>query len=210
MLDMVMEEKNKEYFITDIEVKDGKLIISRADGSKSEETFTEHNLGFYRMRMIESAKEHINPYMNDLGKDSFMTFVKRYAAIIGGVLGLFLLYNVDIHVVMKIVITILVLLGELGYYLYNELYLHIVGGEVLECLAVEYYLKNLNIFKYYDNENYTDGFIVPPEDIGKYQLTKEALEQVKQGIEDFIKQGFEPKDMSLSYKSRTEPGKSML
>ena len=31
MLDMVMDEKNKKYFITDIEVRDGKIIITRAD-----------------------------------------------------------------------------------------------------------------------------------------------------------------------------------
>ena len=106
----------------------------------------------------------------------FFTFVKRYAAIIGGIVGLYFLYNFDIHIAMKIIITVLLLLGEVGYYLYNELYLHIVGGEVLECLATEYYINNLDTFTFYDRENYTDGFIVPPEDIGKYQLTKDMLE----------------------------------
>jgi hypothetical protein len=210
MLDMVMEEKNKEYFITDIDVKDGKIIITRADGSVSEENFTAHNLGFYRMRMIDSAKEYINPFMDDLGKDSFMTFVKRYAAIIAGVVGLFFLYNVDVHIIMKIIISILVVLGELGYYLYNELYLNIIGGEVLECLATEYYIKNLNSFRYYDKENYTDGYIVPPEDIGKYQLTKDVLEQLKNGIEEFKNKGFESEEITLSYKRQTDVKKSML
>ena len=43
----------------------------------------------------------------------------------------------------------------------------------------------MNAFRYYDKENYTDGYIVPPEDIGKYQLTKDVLEQLKNGIEEF-------------------------
>ena len=107
MLDMVMDEKNKKYFITDIEVRDGKIIITRADESVTEEPYSGHNLGVYRMQMVRNAKEHINPYMDDLGKDSFLTFVKRYAAIIGGIVGLYFLYNFDIHIAMKLIITIL-------------------------------------------------------------------------------------------------------
>ena len=202
MLDMVMDDKNKQYFITDIEVRDGKIIITRADESVTEEPYSAHNLGFYRMQMVRNAKENINPYMDDLGKDSFLTFVKRYAAIIGGIVGLYFLYNFDIHIAMKIIITVLLLLGEVGYYLYNELYLHIVGGEVLECLATEYYLNNLNIFTYYDKENYTDGFIVPPEDIARYKLTEDMLVQIKENIESFKKDGIKEEDISLSYNKK--------
>ena len=209
MLDMVMDDKNKQYFITDIEVRDGKLIITRADESVTEEPYSAHNLGFYRMQMVRNAKENINPYMDDLGKDSFLTFVKRYAAIIGGVVGLYFLYNFDIHIAMKIILTVLILLGEVGYYLYNELYLSVVGGEVLECLATEYYINNLDTFTFYDRENYTDGFIVPPEDIGKYQLTKDMLEQLAKGIKEAKDNGSEPEHMKLSYK-KIDTSKNMV
>ncbi len=205
MIDMVMDDDNKKYFITDIEVRDGKIIITRADESVTEEPYSGHNLGFYRMQMIKGAKENIEPYMDDLSKDSFFAFVKRYAAIIGGIVGLYFLYNFDIHIVIKIIITILLLLGEVGYYLYNELYLSIVGNEVLECLATEYYIKNLSTFSYYDKENYTDGFIVPPEDIGKYQLTEDMLKQLGAGIEEAKEKGSEPQDMKLTYKKIDTP-----
>lgn len=83
--------------------------------------------------------------------------------------------------------------------------------EALEVLATEYYLKNLDHFRYYDNENGTDGFIVPPEDIGKYGLTKDMLEQIYNNINEFKKEGYEPKNMSLTYKRReTENDKSMI
>lgn len=205
MLDMVMDDKNKEYFITDIEVGDGKLIITRADESVSEEPYSGHNLGFYRMQMVKGARDNIEPYLDDLGRDSFFTYVKRYAAIIGGIVGLYFLYNFDIHIAMKIIITVLLLLGEVGYYLYNELYLSVVGNEVLECLATEYYLKNLETFTYYDRENYTDGFIVPPEDIGKYQLTKDMLEQLAKGIKEARDNGSKLEDMKLTYKKVDTP-----
>lgn len=210
MIDMAMDEKDKQFFITDIEYNDEILKITRADGTVSEEPFSYHNLGFYRNQMVNHIQDNINPFMDDLSKDSFFTFVKRYSAIIGGVVGLYFLYNVDIHVIMKIIITILAVLGELAYYLYNELYLTIVGSEVIEGLAYEYYLKNIDKFRYFDKEHYTDGFIVPPEDVGKYKLTQDMLAQILQRIEEFKEKGFEPEEMTLSYKRQTETGKSMI
>ena len=76
---------------------------------------------------------------------------------------------------------------------------------MLECLATEYYLNNLSTFTYYDKENYTDGFIVPPEDIGKYQLTKDMLEQLAQGIKEARDNGAEPEHMKLTYKKQDTP-----
>lgn len=210
MIDMVMDEKNREYFITDIEFDDKVLKVTRADGSVSTEPFSYHNLGFYRTKMIENAKLNINPFMDDLSKDSFFTFVKRYAAIIGGIVGLYFLYNVDIHLIIKIILTILVVLGEAAYYLINQLYLILLSDQVSESLATEFYLKNISKFTYYDRDNYTDGYIVPPEDIGKYRLTQDTLEQILHGIEEFKEQGFEPEEMILSYKRKTENPKNML
>ena len=210
MIDLTMEENDKQYFITDIDYDDKEIKVTRADGSITTETFSSHNLGFYRNRMIENASDNIGPYMDDLSKDSFFTFVKKYSAFIGGIVGLFFLYNIDIHIIMKIIITLLVLITELGYYIYNELYLVVLGNEVLECLATEYYLNNLNAFKYFDNVNYTDGFIVPPEDIGKYRLSKDMLEQILQLINNYKKQGFEPSEMSMTYKRQTGNGKNMV
>ena len=210
MIDMVMDEKNKEYFITNIEYDDKVLKVTRADGTVTTEPFSYHNLGFYRTKMIENARLNINPFMDDLSKDSFFTFVKRYAAIIGGIVGLYFLYNVDIHLIIKIILTILVVLGEAAYYLINQLYLILLSEQVSESLATEFYLKNISKFTYYDRENYTDGYIVPPEDIGKYRLTQDTLEQILQGIEEFKEQGFEPEEMILSYKRKTENPKNML
>ena len=81
----------------------------------------------------------------------------------------------------------------------------VVGNEVLECLATEYYIDNLSTFSYYDRENYTDGYIIPPEDIGKYQLTKDMLEQLATGIKEARDNGAEPEDMKLSYKKIDTP-----
>ena len=186
-------------------IKAIKELRESADGTSTEEPFTAHNLGVYRMKMVQEAKEKIEPFMDNLAKDSFFVFVKRYSAIIGGIVGLYFLYNFDIHIIMKIILTILAVLGEVAYYLYNELYLMVLSSDLDEVTAVEYYLKNFNVFNFFDNENYTDGFVVPPEDIGKYHLTKNMLEQLAVAIEDAKKLGSDPKDMRLVYNKVEKP-----
>ena len=210
MLDLTMDEKNKPYFITDIEYDEKEIRVTRADGRVEVEPFSAHNLGFHRTKMIENAKENIGPYMDELSKDTFFTVVKRYGSIIVDILGLFLLYNVDIHVIIKILITALVVLGELAYLFFNWLYLGLAGNEVMECLALEYYLNNLSEFTYDDSENFTTGYYLAPEDISRYGLTKEHLEAIvenKSRVED-NKDIFE--GVNLGKERKPENGKSML
>ena len=93
----------------------------------------------------------------------------------------------------------LILLGEGIYYLYNELYLAILSADLSEISATDYYLQNINQFKYYDQEVGENGYIVPIEDIDRYHLTKETLEKISTLVTEFKKEGVKEKDMSLTY-----------
>lgn len=201
MLDFTKNEEDKKYFITNIEQKEGMLIVSRADGTVEKEKFSEHNLGFTRMKMVEQLKTYLGPYMDYISKESFTTYVKKYGSIIGGIVGLYFLYNVDIHIIMKILITALVLIGELGYFIYNEVILTVMWDIASECLAYDFYLKNIKEFMYFDKENYTDGFIVPPEDIANHHITVDMLEQILNNVREFKNQGFEDENISVDYKT---------
>lgn len=201
MMNMVYGDKEEEqYFITDLECKDDKIVVTHANGSKEETKLTAHNLSFYRNRMIEQAEKSLPEFSRVLSKESFKVCAKKFGAIIGGLVGLFLLYNLDIHIIMKIIITILVLLGEAFYYLFSEILLGVMSPDCVETLATEYYLANLNDFRYYDQEQGVDGYILPPEDIGKYKLDDNLLKQMSEVIKDFKSQGFEDKEISLTYK----------
>ncbi|MDE5888858.1 MAG: hypothetical protein K2H20_02440 [Bacilli bacterium] len=203
MMNMVHGDKEAEkYFITDIETKEDKLIIKLADGTIEELKFTDHNLGFYRRRMIEQAKTKLPNFADVLSKESFLVYVKRVGAIIAGVLGLFLAYNVDIHIIMKIVLTILITLGELAYYLWNEIVLSVISEDCRETLATEYYLAHLQDFQYYDPDKGVDGYILPPEDISKYRLDDRMLAQMSDTIKDFKNQGFNDDEIYLTYQKR--------
>lgn len=207
MMNMVYGNKDAEqYFITGLDCQDDKLIVTHADGTTEETKLTAHNLGFYRNRMIEQARQNLPKFSCVLSKESFMVYVKRVGAIIGGLVGLFLLYNIDIHIIMKIIITILLVLGELGYYLFNEIVLSVMSEDCAETLATEYYLANLSDFQYYDPENGVDGYILPPEDISKYKLDDRMLSQMSGVIKDFKSQGFEDKEIYLTYQ-KSQPKK---
>lgn len=202
MMNMVEDEQAKKYFITDVEQVDDSLVVKRADDSVNEESFSEHNLQFYRLQMIEQAKEYLPKFLDRLSYDSFMVTVKKYAAIVLGVVGLFFLYNVPVHLVMKIILSILLLLGEVGYYLYNEIILDLMWNFVREGLATETYLQNLDTFQYFDKEAYLDKFILPPEDIGRYGLTREMIEEMVKTIQGFKEDGVESQDISLTYQKK--------
>ncbi len=201
MMNMVYGNKEAEpYFITDIERKDDRLIITHADKSVEDSKYSDRNLGFYRHKMIDQARKYLPAFTIDLSKESFKVYVKRVGAIIGGILGMFLLYNIDIHTIMKIVLTILIILGELAYYIWNEIVLSVISDDCRETLATEYYLANLRDFQYYDQEKGIDGYIVPPEDISNHKLDNSQLKQMSETIKDFKSQGVDEKDISLTYK----------
>lgn len=205
MMNMVYGDKEAEqYFITDIEQKDESLVITHADKSVEELKYTDHNLSFYRSRMIDQAKTHVKCFGDTLSLESFKVYVKRVATIIAGIVGLYFLYNFDIHILMKIILTILLAFGELAYYLFNEVVLDLMSADSIETLATEYYLAHLQDFQYYDSERGIDGYILPPEDIGKHRLDQKCLEQMSETIKDFKSQGFEDKEIYLTYKRETK------
>lgn len=204
MMNMVYGNPEEEkYFITDLEKKDDKLVVTHADARVEETKFTEHNLGFYRRRMIEQAKQKLPEFSIVLSKESFKAYVKRYGSLIGSVVGLFFLYNVDIHIIMKILLTILIVLGEAAYFVFNTIMLSVMQEDCRETLATEYYLANINDFQYYDKEKGVDGYILPPEDISRYKLDDRMLAQMSETIADFKSQGFEDKDIYLTYQKST-------
>ncbi len=207
MMNMVYGDKDKEqYFITDIEVKDDKIIITRADGSKEESKLTDRNLGFYRSRMIDQAEKNLPNFSIELSKESFMVYVRRVGAIVGGLLSFFLLYNIDIHIIIKIILALLITLGEIFYYLWNEIVLSVMSNDCCETLATEYYLANLQTFRYYDAEKGVDSYILPPEDISRYNLDDRLLTKMSETIKDFKSQGYEDGDIYLTYK-KSQPKK---
>ena len=201
MIDFAKNEDEEKNFIVDIETTDDEMIIRYADGHEVREKFSYHNLNVYRLHMEEQAKNNMDYAYDIVAKDSFMVYAKRILAIIGGIIGGIVIYNVDIHIIMKIVLALILIFSEGLYYLYNELYLSVLSTDLGEILATDYYLKNIDKFKYYDSKMGEYKYIVPIEDIEKHSLTQEQLEEISDLVSTFRKEGITDNDISLTYKN---------
>ena len=199
MIDFARNEQEEKDFIIDITTAADTMTIKYADGHESTEKLSRHNLNFYRIRMEKQAEDNMDYAYDTIAKDSFKVYLKRFLAIIGGIISSIVVFNVDIHIIIKIILTLLILLGEVLYYLYNELYLAVLADDLSEIFATDYYLQNINQFKYYDQEVGENGYIVPIEDIDKCHLTQETLERISSLVTEFKKEGIKDKDISLTY-----------
>ncbi len=208
MIDISKNEEESKYYVTDIKVNENEMIISYGDGREVHEKYTLHNLNFYRLRMIKQANEGIDYAYSVIAKDSFKIYAKRFLAMLAGIIGSVVTLNIDIHVIMKIIIIVLMLLGEGLYYFYNEIYLYLLSEDLDEVEALNYYLSNIDKFKYYDKDEGEDGYILPIEDLEKYHITKNMLEQIVFNVVKFREEGVDYKDMKLTYKSSED--KSMV
>ncbi len=199
MIDFAKNEDEEKRFIVDIETMPETMSITYADGTVRNEFYSLHNLNVYRLRMEEQASDNMDYAYDTLAKDSFKVYVKKFLAILGGIISGIVIYNVDIHVIMKIILALLLLFGEALYYLYNEIYLNVLAEDLSEIAATDYYLQNLDIFKYYDQEIGETGYVVPIEDIDRHSLTKEQLKEIKDMVVTLKNDGVKSKDISLTY-----------
>lgn len=200
MIPMTGDEDKLKYFITSIQKEEDQLVIKYASGEDDCSKYSLHNLNAARNRMIDQARECLPNFISTMATEYFKTIALKYAAILGGIIGLFFLYNIDIHIIMKIIITLLALGGEVVYYLINKVYLAVLDMASEEALATKYYINNLADFRYYNPELGQDEFILPIEDISKYCLCQKDLEELSKIVKDFKSKGYESKEITLSYK----------
>ena len=198
MVDMTRNKEEQESFITNINKDNDSLVVSYASGNETTERFSLHNMNYYRGKMEEQANMYVGKYLDKLSIKSFSIYVARVSSIILGLFSLFLSYNIDIHIIMKILLTILVALLEFGYYIYSDIKLDILYTQALEGMATEYYLNNIDDFKYKNPHTYEFGYIVPIEEISKMGLTEDWLKAASEKIKELISSGIEKEDISLS------------
>lgn len=199
MLDFAKNEEEEKSFIVDIETTPDTMIIKYADGHEVTEKLSKHNLNVYRYRMERQALANIDFAYDTLAKDSFVVCMRKLLAIVGGIICGIIFYNIDVHIIMRIVLYLLLLLGEAYYYIYSELFLSVLGDDLREVEATDCYLKNINLFKYFDDLEGETGYIIPIEDIDRHRFTKEQLEKLAIIIKEFKNEGVEEKNISLTY-----------
>ncbi len=199
MLDMCEYESEQPSFITDLKLEDDKIIVTYADGHTTEEPYTLHNFNLYRDRLVDQATNFTERTINSCGVDWIKEQAKRVAGLILGITGLYFLYNLDIHIIMKILITVLVIAGEAVLFFYTHLYLNALEDDSLEAFAYQEYLKHLDNFRYYNKETGTNEYLVPIEEVSERQMTQKFVKKLSLTIDEMKSKGSRLEDMHINY-----------
>lgn len=200
MVDFAQNDEDAQYFITDIDVVDNKIIVKYADQREVVEKYDLHTLNYYRLRMTNEIRQSIPSATSEIASSSFKAYLKRLSAIICGVISSVLICNTDINIIMKFIIVGLILLSEAAYYIYNEMYLRLLSDDLSLIETFQCYLNNLHHFKYYNDEMGEDCYLLPVEDISKYNLSEEDLKQIINNIIELNEQGTPKEEIKLKYR----------
>lgn len=200
MVNFAQNDEEAQYFITDIDVVDDKIIVKYADQREVVEKYDLHTLNYYRLRMTNEIRQTIPAAISEIASSSFNAYLKRLGVIIGGIISGLLVYNIDINIIMKFVITGLILLGQAAYFICNEINLRFLSDNLGIIETYQYYLNNLHHFKYYNAEIGEDCYLLPIEDVGKYNLSEETLKQIVNSIIEYNEQGTPKEEIKLKYR----------
>lgn len=167
--------------LKDIQVINGNISLLYANGIMIDGgTYTEHNLNYYRHLMEKSEQENLNQSF----KNNFKEAIKAIAFIgfsaILELASLYLLYNIDIKLVYKIIIGIIATLFLANNVLINKEYLELVDNEGYSLLGIKFYLENINYFRYYKDGE--EKYIIGIEEVVRYKLEQQDLESIIEEI----------------------------
>ena len=120
LLNMTMEDEEEKDYIVNLEQQDGNIVITYADGHKIVDgAYSVHNMNCWRRRIINQVEKYYDKYQEQGGKELFDLLKNELKAlsvpVIGGIIihlvsKLFLQYNIDIHIAIKIVLEALLVL----------------------------------------------------------------------------------------------------
>lgn len=200
MILLTNDSEKKKHYIIDIKKDGDQLIIVYADKSISSIYYSEHNLNVARYKMIEQVKDNIYEFCDYVAKKYITICIKNVVSVISSLIGLFFLYNIDISIVIKIIISILMVAGEISYILFNKKKIDILDKKLREAEATDFYINHLDELKEYDRDSGNDKFVLDIEDISKYNISKDLLEELLEKVKNFKEEGISISEMKLVYK----------
>lgn len=206
MLDMTEYVEEQDDYVVDVSLTDdGNMVITYASGRVEKEKYSDHNYGFYQGKMVNQAIDYADPMINSLGIEWIKTQAVRYGLLLGGIVGLYFSYNVDIHIIIKIILTILILAGEAVNLFLTQLGLVSIEDDSIVAFAYKEYLKHLDNFKYYDKKSGAEKYIMPISDIDKHQLDSSSVIEIDRMVSQMKDMGSEPKDIRVNYSKIKRP-----
>ena len=183
MINMALNKKDEEYFITDVKFLEDDIVVKYADDHEEHVGFcNDHMKEFYRMKLLEQVRKYVEPFIEEAGKEALRAYIKKYGFIVAEVIEMYVMYNVDIHLIMKIIIGILLTLVNGIMYLAAEGDLLFLSDYVEEAFVLEYYADNYEDFIYLDEETNTTVNALPIEEISHSKINLDTIKQIRESV----------------------------
>lgn len=183
MLNMTLNKKEEPYFITDVDFLPDDVCVKYADGHVENMGFCNDNIKeFYRRRLLEQVQKYVEPYIKEAGRVAFRAYIQKYGLIIAELVEIYALYNVDIHIVMKLILGVFLIFINGIMVLAAAGDLLLIGDTVGEAFALEYYANNYADFTYVDEETNETINVLPIEEISKSNLSLEIVKQIHSSV----------------------------
>lgn len=149
MRDITLNDKDKEGYVSNIEVNDNNEIIVHYASGKVENCglFSQHNFEFYLGRMEKQFYEYKDSFLDYEGKLCLQLYAKRIISGIMALLSIWFSYNIDIHVLMKIFLFILIIITSFLNEVYLKSKLIVEDMKIGNVDAMDYFLKHKDEFK---------------------------------------------------------------
>lgn len=182
MVNMTLYDAEEESYIIDIKNEDNRIKLYYADGKVQDMgPYSLHNMNFYRLRAQRQFREFYDKYMDQCGIESLKLYAKKYGSVALDAIGLYFLYNFDIHIVIKILISLIMVGVNIFYYFLKHYDLLVLSQELDRVEALELYLDNVREFMVYNEDQKEDDYSLAIEDIWQNDLHKDEVRQI---IED--------------------------
>lgn len=179
MVNMTLYDSEEDSYIIDIKVEDGHIKVYYADGHVDDVgKYSLHNLNFYRYRAERQYYEFYDKYMDQCGLESLKLYAKKYGSVAIDAISLYFLYNFDIHIVIKILISLAMIGINIFYYFLKHYDLLVLSQELDRVEALDLYFKNKKEFLVFNEDEKEDDYSLTCEDVWQNDLKKEEVSAI--------------------------------
>ena len=184
MVDMTFNEEDRKKFIVDIRVDEDGIKITYADGfTEICKVASKHNLEFYRGKMEEQILKHIDKYLNKCSVKGLLFLKTEMIPLILSIIGMVFLYNFDISIFSKILITLLAIVVNLLVFLFYEYNIFKYMILTDEAYAFNYYLAHKEQFLTTDEDG-EKSYCLNIEEIGQLNMDENMVKDIEKSVID--------------------------
>lgn len=179
MVNMTLNDEEEVNYIIDIRRDDENIFILYADGHEEKVGISSlHNFNVYRYKLHKQFYDYYDKFLDQAGFESLKLYFKKYVELAISAIGLYFMYECDIHIIMKILISLGVFAFDIIYYFNVEYDLLLLNRELNRAEAINVYLDNVKDFVIYNDDEKGEDFSLGIEEVWQNELNKHEVSEL--------------------------------